>query len=208
VAGDTLPRDVRAAYLAAARDVSPAVRRTAVAQLADSGNAECAAALRSALADSSYAVVAQALRSLAETDRQGSLPILRAHLAVPSYRDGIASAALAAMANVDSMAGIAEARVRIRYGNPPSIRLTALGILRRFVAHGTVPVQVFEELLEDAQVPIRNSAIRILGEHGDAHLLPRLEAIAADPKNPSAAAAKRGVERLTKRMESQSAKPQ
>jgi HEAT repeat protein len=179
-----------------------------VAQLADSGNAECAAALRSALADSSYAVVAQALRSLAETDRQGSLPILRAHLAVPSYRDGIASAALAAMANVDSMAGIAEARVRIRYGNPPSIRFTALGILRRFVAHGTVPVQVFEELLEDAQVPIRNSAIRILGEHGDAHLLPRLEAIAADPKNPSAAAAKRGVERLTKRMESQSAKPQ
>ncbi len=208
VAGDTLPRDVRAVYLAAARDVSPAVRRAAVAQLADSGNAECAAALRSALADSSYAVVAQALRSLAETDKQGSLPILRAHLSVPSYREGIASAALSAMANVDSMAGIAEARVRIRYGNPPSIRFTALGILRRFVAHGTVPATLFEELLEDAQVPIRNSAIRILGEHGDGHLLPRLEAIAADPKNPSAAAAKRSVERLTKRMESPSGTPQ
>jgi HEAT repeat protein len=67
---------------------------------------------------------------------------------------------------------------------------------------------LFEELLEDAQVPIRNSAIRILGEYGDAHLLPRLEAIAVDSKNPSAATAKRSIERLTKRMESQSGTPQ
>jgi len=209
VAGDTLPRDVRAVYLAAAaHDASPGVRRAAVAQLADSGNAEYVAALKSALADSSYAVVAQALRSLAETDRQGSLPVLRAHLSVPSYREGIASAALAAMANVDSAAGVAEARVRIRYGNPPSIRFAALGILRRFVPHGTVPARLFEELLEDAQVPIRNSAIRILGEYGDPHVLPRLEAIAGDPKNPSAATAKHGVERLKKRMESQSGTPQ
>jgi vesicle coat complex subunit len=208
VAGDTIPGDVKAVYLAAARDVSPAVRRAAVAQLADSGDAECVAALKSALADSSYAVVAQALRSLAEADKQGSLPILRAHLSVPSYRDGIASAALSAMATVDSTAGIAESRVRIRYGNPQSIRFTALGILRRFVNHGTVPVQVFEELLDDAQVPIRNSAIRVLGEFGDARLLPRLEAIAADSKNPSAVTAKQSVDRLNTRMEAQTGKPQ
>ena len=208
VAGDTLRTEVKAVYLRAARDVSPRVRRAAVAQLADSGDAECVAALKRALADSSYAVVAQALRSLAEADKQASLPILRAHLSVPSYRDGIASAALAAMASVDSTAGIAESRVRIRYGNPQSIRFTALGILSRFVNHGTVPVQVFEELLEDAQVPIRNSAIRVLGEFGDARLLPRLEAIAADSKNPSAVTAKRSVERLNKRMEAQTGKPQ
>jgi len=207
VAGDTLRKDVRAVYLAAARDVSPAVRRAAVAQLADSGNAECAAALRHALADSSYAVVAQALRSLAETDRQGSLRILRAHLSVPSYRDGIASAALAAMANVDSAAAIAEARVHIRYGNPKSLRFTALGILRRFVPHGTVSAQLFEELLEDAQVPIRNSAIGTLGEYGNAHVTARLQAIAADSTNPSAAAAKRSLERLQQRMEAQSGTP-
>jgi HEAT repeat protein len=207
VAGDTLRKDVRAAYLTAAHDVSPLVRRAAVAQLADSGDAESVAALKSALADSSYAVVAQALRSLAETDTQGSMPILKAHLSVPSYRDGIACAALAAMADADSAAGIAEARVRIRYGNPPSIRFAALGILRRFVNTGTVPLQVFEELLDDGQVPIRNSAIRILGEHGDAHLLPRLETIAADPQNPSAASARRSIERLTKRKEAEGGTP-
>jgi aminopeptidase N len=208
VVGDTLRKDVRAVYLAAARDAAPGVRRAAVAQLADSGNAECAAALKRALADSSYTVVAQALRSLAETDKQGSLPILKTYLSVPSYRDGIACAALGAMANADSAAGIAEARVRIRYGNPQSIRFTALGILRRFVHHGTVPVQVFEELLDDAQVPIRNSAIRVLAEYGDAHLMPRLEAIAADPKNPSATTAKRGLVQLKKRLEPQSGTPQ
>jgi hypothetical protein len=112
------------------------------------------------------------------------------------------------MANVDSTAGIAESRMRIRYGNPQSIRFTALGILRRFVAYGSVSVQVFEDLLADAQVPIRNSAIGILGEFGDAHLLPRLEAIAADPKNPSAVTAKRSVERLKKRMEPENGNPQ
>jgi aminopeptidase N len=207
VSGDTLRTEVKTVYLAAARDMSPGVRRAALAQLADSGDAECLAAIKSALSDSSYAVVAQALRSLAETDKQGSLPILRAHLSVPSYRDGIASAALAAMANVDSTAGIAESRMRIRYGNPQSIRFAALGILRRFVAHGTVSAEVFEDLLADAQVQIRNSAIRILGEFGDARVVPRLEAIAADKHSPSAGTAKAGVARLKKRLELQTGNP-
>ena len=191
---------VKAGFVAAARDVHPGVRTAATALLTDSADAATIETLNTALRDSSYAVVAQALRSLAKADPRGSLKILRAHLGMPSHQDIVATAALDALISADSLQGIAAAREYLLYGTPVPLRNTAVRVLRRFIRSGTVPESTLFAFTEDADTGFRTNVVRLLGSVGTAAALPRLEAIAADEKNPASETAQKSMERIRKRI--------
>jgi len=189
----------REGLLRAAQDPHPEVRGTAIAFLTDSGDVEMAGVLRKALQDSSYIIVSRALRALAKASPAEAKPVLLAHLDMPSHGDVIAAAALSALGDVDTIAARQEALTRMRYGYPSPVRGAALGILRRAAARGALSADVFLPLLQDRNVWLRNSAIAALGDSGGEHVLPSLDALASDAKNPSAAAAKRNAEKIRKR---------
>jgi aminopeptidase N len=84
---------------AAARDTSSAVREAAIAALGGVGGERAVAAARTAWkGDSSYEVRASALTALARLDSTGSKGAVLAGLAMPSYRNVIQNAAIAAAA--------------------------------------------------------------------------------------------------------------
>jgi aminopeptidase N len=84
---------------AAARDTSSAVREAAIAALGGVGGERAVAAARTAWkGDSSYEVRASALTALARLDSTGAKGAVLAGLAMPSYRNVIQNAAIAAAA--------------------------------------------------------------------------------------------------------------
>ncbi|MBP1691200.1 MAG: pepN [Bacteroidetes bacterium] len=187
------------ALLHAARDKNPAVRATATVFLTDSGNAGMIAALHEALKDSSYTVVARAIRAMAKAAPEEARSLIPSYLDMPSHGNVIASAALSALSEIDTVAGLQQSLTRMRYGYPPPVRGSALRILRKSAAHGSISAGVFLPLLQDKNVWLRNTAIAALGDCGDQATLPLLEAIALDEKNPSAGTAKRSVEKIRQR---------
>jgi HEAT repeat protein len=193
---------VKDALLACTRDTRSSVRSAAVAQLKTFHGADVVSALQRCLEDSSYTVVAGTLRALAKVDSAHALPVLLRHLDTPSHGNRIASAALQALQDVDSTTALREARARIRYGVPPPIRMSALGMLIRYAHRGTQPTDLFLSLLGDKSTMMRSAAARALGSVGKADAIPALEAIAADPENSAATVAKASVERIRKRVES------
>ncbi|MCC6396840.1 MAG: M1 family metallopeptidase [Bacteroidetes bacterium] len=194
---------VTKALLHAARDKHPAVRATATVFLTDSGNVEMISALHEALKDSSYTVVARAIRAIAKAAPEEARSLIPGYLDMPSHSNVIASTALSALAEVDSVAGLRESLARMRYGNPPPVRGAALRILRRSAAHGSVSAATFLPLLQDKNIWLRNTAIAALGDCGDQNTLPLLETIALDEKNPSAAVAKRNAEKIRQRIKAE-----
>jgi aminopeptidase N len=199
---DTTWPAVKGALLAAAHDPKSRVRTAAVALLTDSADASSIDALHAALKDSSYSVVSRALRALAKADPHASIAILRAQIGMPSHQNIVATSALNALVTADSMQGIAAARECLAYGTPPQLRNTALWILRRFVNTRTLPESTLYPLVRDANIQLRTNAVRFLGDIGSGTALPVLEAIAENPDNPAAEAAKLGIERIRKRVES------
>jgi aminopeptidase N len=190
---------VTKALLHAVRDKHPAVRATATVFLTDSGNVGMISALHEALKDSSYTVVARAIRAIAKAAPEEARSLIPAYLDMPSHSNVIASAALSALSEIDTVAGLQESLVRMQYGYPPPVRGAALRILRKSAAHGSVSAATFLPLLQDKNVWLRNTAIAALGDCGDKETLPFLEAIALDAKNPSAATAKRSAEKIRQR---------
>ncbi len=190
------------ALLRAARDKHPAVRGTAIAFLTDSGDVGMIAALREALRDSSYTIVARALRALARAAPDEARATIPSYLDMPSHGHVIASAALSALAEVDTVMARQHAVIRVRYGNPPPVRGAALRILRRFAAHRSISADVFLPLLMERSVWLRNAAIAALGDCGGTESLPSLDAIGADSKNPSAKIARQSATKIRSRGES------
>jgi len=83
----------------ALRDTSAEVRQSAVAALGGIGGARAIALVRSTLAgDSSYQVRAAAVATLAHADSANRRAVIVQGLALPSYQDVIATAALRAIA--------------------------------------------------------------------------------------------------------------
>ncbi len=204
ISGSSAPTRFRArkSLLEAVHDPHPAVRSTAVAFLTDSGDVEMISTLRGLLSDSSYQIVARALRALSKADPLGSRQILVDHLDTPSHRNAIAATALSALADVDTALAREEALLRVRYGYPSPVRGVALRILRQQATRGSVSAGVFLPLLRDTNVWLRNAAINALGDCGSQESLSPLDTIAADPRNPSATAARRSAARIRSRIDS------
>lgn len=194
-------KEAREALLHAAHDPHPEVRGTAITFLTDSGDVEMKTTLLGALRDSSYTIVARALRSLAKVSPVDAAPILLTHLDMPSHADQIASAALSALAGVDTVTARKEALSRVRYGNPSPVRGAAFSILRRAIGNRTMSADICHPLLRDANAWLRNGAIALLGDYGGTESLALLDSLGGDAKNTSAPRARKSAAKIRLRLE-------
>ncbi|HTY59406.1 MAG TPA: M1 family metallopeptidase [Bacteroidota bacterium] len=192
-------RELTAALMAAAADRKPDVRAAAVTQLGLCRGDTVSMSLRGALRDSSYRVVAAALRSIAKVDSASARDILLAYMDVPSHRNVIASSALRSLATVDSAGALDLALLKGRSGQPTEMRFASLGILGRYGKGKEDVLRLLESIALERQSFVRSFAIRILGDIGNAQVLPLLENIAADGKDRSADAAKASAQKIRKR---------
>lgn len=202
VAGPGGQEEIQRALLAASRDGRPSIRAAALNQLSKFRSPEVLDRLHAALEDSSYSVEAAAVRALSRADSARVLPLLMRELSVPSYRNGVATAALAAMRGVDSARAISVAREKIRYGQPDELRYTALGILASQARHDSDLVPVLAPLALDRNRGIRFYAITTLGEVGNASVLPLLDSIVAEAPIPAAKHAREAATKIRHRLES------
>jgi aminopeptidase N len=196
---DSMKQIIKTTCLAAARDPKSQVRSAAVAGLGARRGDDVVSALHAALKDSSYVVVASALRSLAKADSAHAEPILLAHLDMPSHNNGIANAALSMLGLVDSVRAVDVALQKVRYGEHPWTRYTALWVLGRHGKNRKDVVPLLMTLLHDKTTYIRSTAARMLGDMGDISVVPALEAIASDKENADAETAKSSIEKIKKR---------
>jgi aminopeptidase N len=184
---------------AAAGDARSSVRAAAVAQLSRFPGNEVLQTLHAALEDSSYNVVAASLRALSKADSAHALPLLLANLSTPSQGNVIANAALGSLPAIDSTRAIAAALEKVRYGQPSSTRFTAMGILGRYAKNHSELLPTILDLGSDKNPFIRSSALRTLGEAGDATALPLLDAIASDASDRAASTARASAQKIRER---------
>ena len=190
---------VRRHLLGAMSDRRSAIRAAAVTHLRKFRDNDVRRALREALSDSSYAVVTASLRSLARADSAGALPILLAHLSVPSGEDRIATAALRAIPLVDSLTAVDAALRFVRYGQPVPMRLESVGILNRYALARPGIRETLAGLVHDPIPPVRNASIRALGEWGVEADLATLDVIAAEPQDRAASLAAESARKIRSR---------
>lgn len=145
-------------------DPDAKVRASAASQLGTCPSPEVSAALQHALNDSSYATEAHALASLARVDSSRALPYIQERLNKSSYRNQIANAALNALAGVDSSAALGVALQKVRYGEEPDGRNTAMNILTKYGKGRDDVKGVMETLRSDKNGFIKRKAAAFLSK--------------------------------------------
>jgi len=186
--------------LRACGDTSPAVRAVAIRALGSFTGEDIVEALTAALRDSSYTVMAGALSSLAKVHAPHIADTLDTYLRYPSYRDGVAIAALHALSTVDSARALERAFVNVRYGKHPFMRSTALHLVARRGRADARTEPLLVSLLSDKNGFIASTAARLLGDIGTATAIPPLESVAKG--SPAAAAARASLTKIRSRQHS------
>ncbi len=193
--------EIKKGLMEAYKDKKSDVRNAAIAQLGNYKYNDVSVLLTKALEDSSYNVLNSALRALVKVDSVNAIPTVSKYLDYPSFRNRVANTALSALSSVDSVKIIPIAMDRARYGQPPSTRSTALGVLSKYGKGKPEIISFYKSLLNDKDTGFRSNAARTLGNIGDESVIPALEPIANDKENPASDAAKRSIEKLTKKPE-------
>jgi aminopeptidase N len=196
-------RLIAEALVKASAEMKSAVRQAAVSQLRKYRGDNVIAALHAALKDSSYRVVANALRSLAKADSAHAAPVILAHLDMPSHGNVIASAALASLPSVDTVAALRTALTRANYGQPPAVRMAAFGILSRYGRGNSDAQKLYASVLGERRFFMRGQAVRWLGDNGDASVLPALQKLVDANEERLVEPAKAAIEKIRKRTEKQ-----
>ena len=165
----------------ASHDVKPSVRAEATFRLGKlGGDSAAVAAIHERLSDSSNAVLSAALFSVAEADSIHAAAQVEQFLTVRSHRNVIASAALHALALVDSNKAIATAWGLLHYGEHPWTRGTALNVLERFPSVHSELAQRLIPVLGEKLSGFRGAAIHAIAEYGGADVIPQLELYTSD----------------------------
>jgi HEAT repeat protein len=204
---DTVKPALQPALVQASRsDARSAVRDAATAALRSFKAPEVVQSLHRALEDSSYSVMASALRSLARADSANALPTARTYLDYPSPQNIVSNAALNSCSTLDSSFALGIALQRVAYGQVVQTRFTSLGIIRRFGRGNAQALQTLSGLLNDKKDKnegVKSNAVQILGDIGDASVIPALESLSNDSALSASAlqAAKASIEKIKKRME-------
>jgi aminopeptidase N len=192
--------EITTTLIAAAADKKPDVRLAAISQLRGYSGEGVIATLREALKDSSYRVVGAALRSIAKADSANARQLLLSYIDVPSHRNTISSSALRALATVDTNRAVELSLVKGRNGQPLEVRFAALGILSRYGKGRMDVLHMMESIAGEKPSFVRGYAVRLLGDLGDATVIPALEKIAADGEDRSSSQAKTSIEEIRKRI--------
>ena len=119
---------------------------------------------------------------------------------MPSHRNAIELAALWSLAWVDSGRADLEAMKRVQRGYPVWVRYASLVHLQRTGRGNSAAVARVSGMLDEEDRTLQSTAIRTLGRIGEESALPRLEAIAADPKHRFQDEAKQAVASIRTRM--------
>jgi HEAT repeat protein len=141
-------------------------------------------------------VVCSALGALAKADSAHAAETIVRYLAVPSRRNSVASSALYALNRVDSTRAIKEAFRMVQYGAHPWSRHGALQVLRGYASIRKQFLALLGSLTKDKSSLIRSTAVRYLGQYGDASFVPLLETIEADRASDLARTAKESIEKI------------
>jgi aminopeptidase N len=193
----TVRTSMKDALLKACKDTKPAVRAGAVRALGSFKGDDVVAALYEALRDSSYSVMASALGALPRAHASHATDTLDGYLRFPSYRDGVAIAALHALSGVDSTGALEHAFMNVRYGKHPFMRFTALHLLARHGRSDPRTEPVLLALLNDKNGFIAATAAQLLGDIGTEEAILPLESVAKG--SPAAAAAQASLSRIRSR---------
>ncbi|HTY37264.1 MAG TPA: M1 family aminopeptidase [Bacteroidota bacterium] len=197
---DSLRMIVRPALLAALKDKRSEVRSVAAGSLRWYKGDEIVGALNVALNDSSYQVFGRALGSLAKADSAHAMPVVEHYLSTPSRQNIIALYALNALASLDTVRAVTQAMEMVKDQRFSSPRFTALSIIRWYGRGRADAMGIVTGLLKDSNESIRSYSAQVLGEIGDASVIPALESVAGDKENPAAQAAKHSIERINQRL--------
>ncbi|MGB2868385.1 MAG: M1 family aminopeptidase [Bacteroidota bacterium] len=198
---DTVKPVLKPALLSALKDVRSQVRNAAAGALGAFRGGDVVGALKTSLEDSSYGVIGSALRSLAQADSAHALPVVKQYLTYRSHQNSVMNAALNVLGTLDTTEAVNAALNHVKYGNLVGTRFTSLGILRRLGKSKPEVIEALQSVLADKSDALRATAAQILGDLGDASVIPALEAIANDKDNPASNAAKTSVEKIRKRLE-------
>lgn len=161
------------ALTAARHDTSAQVRAIAISALGHIGGADALAAIRSAWSDSSYGVEAAAISPLIALDTANRAAWIARGLAASSYRDVVRSAALDAVARLESSGYTA--MVDSLRGETPSAA-NALAILA--VRGDSTALTALVRALDDARPYVRDWSVRALSRLPEDLRDPPLTAVA------------------------------
>jgi len=151
-------------------------RRAVAESMAGFKRKESIGHLKKALeAKDSYYVPAEALRAIGRTRTKDALKILKAHLAVPSWNDSIASGAIDGIGayNDESLVPLISERTKSGYNH-----LSRAAAVRALGGFGRGKPEVVDRLIEltrDRHIRIQAASISMLGRVGDPRAVPALQ---------------------------------
>jgi aminopeptidase N len=197
---DSLRLIAKPALFIAIKDKRSEVRSVAAGALRWFKGDDVRDILNAALKDSSYQVFGRALTSIAKVDSAHALPLVKQYLTMPSRQNTIAGSALYALGTLDTAQAVAVAMEMVKDQKFTSTRFTSLSMIRWYGKGRADAMAVVKEILKDPGESVRNYAAVVLGDIGDASVIPALEAIGNDKENSASATAKQSIERINKRI--------
>jgi aminopeptidase N len=174
--------DSAAQYLMTAySDHDAKVRESVVQLLRNYNSPEVVSLLKSAFEnDSSYSVEATALGSLTKLDSSHAREYALQALKMNSYRESIRGGGLRVLADIGDDSSYAIIKQYTAYGMPRELRLSAMRLLGRTWKERDEVVDIMIGLLHDRSVPVKRSAIDILGTLGNKKAIEPLQQISAN----------------------------
>ncbi len=197
---DSLRPIAKPALLLAMKDKRPEVRSVAAGALRWFKGDDVLERLNAALNDSSYQVFGRALSAIAKVDSANALPIVKRYLSTPSRQNVVAGYALNALGTVDTSQAVAVAMEMVKDQKFSSTRFTSLSMIRWYAKGRADAMAVVKGILRDPNESVRNYAAIVLGDIGDASVIPELEAVGNDKENSASRSAKQSIEKINKRI--------
>jgi aminopeptidase N len=197
---DSLRPLVKPALLLAIKDKRSEVRSAAAGALRWFKGDDVNERLYAALNDSSYQVFGRALSSIAIADSAHALPVVNRYLGTPSRQNIVASYALNALGTLDTALAVTKAMEMVKDQKFTSTRYTSLSMIRRYAKGRPDAMDVVKGILNDPNESVRNYAAIVLGDIGDASVIPALDVVANDKENSASATAKQSIEKINKRV--------
>ena len=150
--------------------------------------------------EKNYFVRAAAVNALASIEGAKALPIIENALTQDSHEEVIRSAALASLADIDSLKAYETAVEFTKYGEPASLRLQGMNEMVQLEPDNVETIGLLEKYLDDPYIWARMSAINSLGEIGGKNVVPLLqerEKVETDGRLQQAA--RRAIDSINKR---------
>jgi aminopeptidase N len=201
VHSDSLKPLLKPALLSALKDKRSEVRTMAAGAMRWFKGADVVDGLQAALNDSSYQVMGSALVSLSKADSAHALSTVKRYLDYPSHQNTIANSALNALGSLDTTQAVTVALSMVKNLKYVMTRVTSLSMIRRFGRGRGDALEAVKTVLNDPIDFMKSYAAQVLGDIGDASVIPTLQAIADDKDNPAMTAAKVSIEKINKRVE-------